>query len=178
MINIDRDFGVECTGDICVGDTIVITERLYARDGVQSGGSIAGSFNASIVSEARSLKESRAKMTDDDVMTLSMGELIGERTIAAHVVRDNYRTARDTVGEALMRKRFGKIRRLWLEVVWQSPSNEACKPYELRPGVVIERQQASIEKFEVFRMAWLQETSRKSLIEEHATLAECFHVYG
>ena len=81
------------------------------------------------------------------------GAFIGERTIAAYVVKDNYRSSRDEV-EALGTtprdvRRFGKYRRLWLEVVWQRSSNEACKRYELKPGAVIERQQAHLEQFEV-----------------------------
>lgn len=157
----------------------MITERLYARDGSSSLTRSTHGFNSSVVSEARSLqKEKKTKAMDDDAMTLSMGELIGERTVAAHVVRDNYRSARDSHGDGFTLKRFSKVRRFWLEVVWQSPSSEACKPYELRPGVVIERQQSAIEKFEVFRAPWSQETSRKSLVEEHVTLAECFHEYA
>ena len=131
------------------------------------------------MSEARILsKERKSKLIDEDAITLSMGELIGERTVAAHVIRDNYRTARDSYGDGFITKKFSKVRRFWLEVVWQSPSSEACKPYELRPGVVVERQQSSIEKFEVFRTPWIQEVSRRSLVEEHVTLAECFHDYA
>jgi hypothetical protein len=62
-------------------------------------------------------------------------------------------------------------------VVWQKASNDACKPYELKPGVVVERTQAHIEQFEVFRCAWVNEDARKSLREDLASLSECFLSY-
>jgi hypothetical protein len=170
-----------------VGDTIIITERLYARDGngqKSQTASFAASLNNSIVSNARSITKaptSRKPVIEeeipDDIMTLNPGVFIGERTVAAHVIRDNYRTARDASGGSISDKKFYKLRRLWLEVIWQKASNEACKPYELKPGVVIERQQAVIERFEVFRVPWSQEPMRMPLREELSGLTECFLVY-
>ena len=82
-----------------------------------------------------------------------LGTFIGERTIAAYVVKDNYRSCRDELNSLNIvpkdLRRFGKYRRLWLELVWQKSSNEACKRYELKPGAVIERQQGHLEQFEV-----------------------------
>jgi hypothetical protein len=106
------------------------------------------------------------------------GAFIGERTIAAYVVRDNYRSSRDEIAAAGTSpkdvRRFGKYRRLWLEVMWQKSSNEACKRYELKPGSVIERQQAHLEQFEVFRCPWKNESRRRSLREEWANASDSF----
>jgi hypothetical protein len=111
-------FTVECTGDICVGDTVVMTERLYYKDS-------RGPHHNNGDGPAPEFGELYAP-----------GAFIGERTIAAHVVKDNYRSARD--GLASLRlgprdvRKFGPHRRLWLEVVWQRSSHEACRPYELK----------------------------------------------
>lgn len=113
-----------------------------------------------------------------DDMTLGAGVYIGERTIAAHVIRDNYRTCRDASGGSVADKAFSRTRRLWLEVVWQRASDDACKPYELRPGVVVERPQPQVEKFEVFRAPWQQEHMRRPLREELSGLSECFLSYN
>jgi hypothetical protein len=65
-------------------------------------------------------------------------------------------------------------RTLWLEVVWQKASSDACKPFELLIGEVLERQQLHLEKFEVYRTEWKHEKLRKQLLEEWAALQECF----
>lgn len=166
------------------------------KTGSSSGLSTNSLTAGSIVSNARSVtgrrpstasdsiargRQGRGQLEEtedvDDDMTLSQGIYIGERSIAAHVVRDNYRTARDAANGNLGDKKFSKSRRLWLEVVWQKASSEACKPYELKAGVVIERIQSQIEKFEVFRVPWVEEPLRRPLREELTALAECYLDY-
>ena len=96
--------------------------------------------------------------TDRSLMSVSsstpaVGVFIGERNIAAYVVKDNYRSSRDEIlalgTSPRDSRRFRKYRRLWLEIVWQKISNEACRKYELKPWAVIERQQSHLEQFEV-----------------------------
>ena len=119
-------FTVECTGDICVGDTVVMTERLYYKD---SRGPHNGHHD----------NQGDGPVPEFGALNVP-GTFIGERTIAAHVVKDNYRSARD--GLASLRlgprdvRKFGPHRRLWLEVVWQRSSHEACRPYELKVRVL------------------------------------------
>ena len=170
--NAEHFFTIECTGDICVGDTVLMTERLFSKpqrdESSASTGSriIGGGFGskgANTAGQGNGLKSSmRLNMnaTDRSLMSVSSsggtpapGVFIGERTIAAYVVRDNYRSSRDeihAIGTSPKDlRRFGKYRRLWLEVVWQKSSNEACRRYELKKGAVIERQQSHLEQFEV-----------------------------
>jgi hypothetical protein len=205
-------FTVECTSDICVGDTILITERLYLRPkdvekqeraekekaaGVRPrsagatasvAGSRAGGVRSSgasvsgAASVAASMNMSVTSITDNDgvSITAAHGTFVGERTIAAFVCRDNYRSTRDqlvrrgiTPGHV---KEFSSVRKLWLEVIWQKGSNEACKRYEVKPGDVMERVQGHLEQFEVFRCKWKQEQARQSLMQEWQALNECYQV--
>ncbi|KAG5189304.1 hypothetical protein JKP88DRAFT_302157 [Tribonema minus] len=68
-----EQFPVDCNGDIAVGDTIIFTERLYI-DGTEFG---SGRLHLSVASSASS-------------MAGGGGEFIGERTVAAHVIKDSY----------------------------------------------------------------------------------------
>lgn len=72
-------------------------------------------------------------------------------------------------------KRLRARRTLWLEVVWQQASSEACKPFDLKPGDIIERRVAQLEQFEVYRSRWREETRRLPLIEEMRLLSNCFN---
>jgi hypothetical protein len=72
-------------------------------------------------------------------------------------------------------KKFNYQRRLWLEVLWQQASNDACKPFELKPGDIVERKICHLEQFEVFRCRWREENKRRSLEEELDLLRECFN---
>lgn len=152
----DSVFTIECTGDICVGDTLLITERLFAKEAdgfsTSGGGSVAAGASISGRSKATAAKgasgASRAGALNNSTVRMEMsvssahsegylppGAFIGERTIACTVVRDNYRTSRDAVGAqglVVGDKRFAKGRKLWLEVMWLQASNDACKPYELK----------------------------------------------
>lgn len=187
-------FSIECTGDVCVGDTILLTERLYAKASRRAQGADDEVDSGSVGGRSRASRGARSKGGGVDggssVYSLTAtgkggrlltgdapeaGSFIGERTLAAHVVKDNYKSARVSFGSKdLQPGKFSRVRRLWLEVVWQKSSNESCKPYELKPGEVVERSQSHIEQFEVFRCPWIHEESRKSLREDMKLLAECF----
>ena len=107
------------------------------------------------------------------------GSFIGERTLAAHVVKDNYKHCRITSGKKDFKStKFAKVRKLWLEVIWQKANTDKCKPYNLKPGEVVERTQAHIEQFEVFRAPWRDEKGRRSLAEDLQTLSACFLTYN
>ena len=170
--NAEQFFTIECTGDICVGDTVLMTERLFSKpqkddlssSGVGTGSRGGGGFGGTRSNLGGTKTNPRLNLsaTDRSLMSVSsssstpaVGVFIGERTIAAYVVKDNYRSSRDEIlalGTSPRDvRRFGKYRRLWLEVVWQKSSNEACRRYELKPGAVIERQQSHLEQFEVSR---------------------------
>lgn len=160
-------FKIQCTGDICVGDTILMTERLFAKP-----------------LRAKESKDSKSGATDsvDASKVNSTKVFIGERVIAALVVKDDFRLARDilasadrpvdssTVSAADVKK-IGKVRKLWLEVLWHR-SDPACRPYELQQ--VLERFQADVEKFDVFRCPWDKEDLRMTLWQEWAALSECY----
>lgn len=195
----DSVFTIECTGDICVGDTVLLTERLFTAGGAGDGGTAAGAIGGSQIlpSSGKTVASRAGTATGNSRGTVRMemsvsssqgsqagllppGTFIGERTMACNVVRDNYRTSRDALTAAGVTpadsKRFGKGRKLWLEVVWQRASSEACRPYELKAGEVVERMQSSLEQFEVFRSPWKGEgeAQRKGLSDEWASLADCY----
>ena len=183
------DFVIECTGDICVGDTILITERLFEKTnslntnkhmdvtGVRRSntGTGAGSMNKSTVRMDMSVT-SLGSAVGASVAGPPLGAYIGERTIAAHVVRDNYRTLKKGKEGFISfgTSKFARSRRLMLEVVWQRASSDACKPYELKSGVTVERHQTALEQFEVFRCRWEQEEGRMPLKREWPSMADCF----
>lgn len=201
--NAEANFVIECTGDICVGDTILITERLYEKSagkdpqngapvGVVAAAGASGIIRqASINQRGKGLAPSASIRMDMSVMSigggsvqgdnetaLPLGAYLGERTVAAHVVRDNYRTIRSSMpSSAVGSERFAKARRLWLEVVWQKASTDACRPYDLKPGVVVSRLQAHLEQFEVYRCAWSQEPFRRPLKEDWGLSGDCFMAY-
>lgn len=223
--NAAQSFTVECTGDICVGDTVLITERLYLRPtqamaarGVQSiavtgsihaikgitntGVASSGKVTATAVTNKAATSRRGGAPTQHDItvssrsglmedgqaqqafdggvsITSVAGAFLGERTIAALVTKDNYRSSRDAmvarnVSPNSNPKAFGGMRRLWLEVVWQKSSSEEVRKYEAKPGEVIERLQSHLEEFEVFRVPWRQDNLRKSLVQEWQTLKDCF----
>jgi hypothetical protein len=182
--NIGSIFHIECTGDICVGDNILITERIFLR-----GDSKGNAMNEKQQFDASHISSNYSKKLDSNKLTKSLtnnnslysakgnvsisadhGEFIGERTIVAFVAKDNYRTIRNLIGQT----EIGQHRKLWLEVVWQRSSNDSCKPFDLKIGEVLERQQSHLEKFEVFRSVWTQEKLRKPLIEEWNSFVDSF----
>lgn len=178
----DYRFNIECSGDVCVGDTVLITERLFVKDkniGMDTSMSGMGSVTKRRGDMIR-VDVSQASMASDATGFLPPGAFIGERTIAAHVVKDNYRTSRDTIAEKRLTpknwKAFGKYRYLWLEVIWQRASNEHCKPYELKKGEVIERLQARLEEYDVLRCEWRSEEERVKFTKEYDSLADSYVV--
>lgn len=148
-------------------------------------------------------------VSNDDIAGTNNGisTFLGERTIAAMVLRDNYRVLRDKLSTKGLNndarrmslsvnksaassvdmkmlsdhiidmdmKKFRAQRRIWLEVVWQQTSSDACKPFELKTGDIIERKVAQLEQYEVFRCRWREEAKRRPLSEELKLLSECFH---
>ena len=178
--NVESSFTIECIEDICVGDIILISERLFAKEKNRRFDlDDKGGINAQ-----PSVHSTDGKNVRMDLSVISYtgerpapGSYIGERTIAAHVVRDNYRSYRDSVGtNQIDVRKFGKVRRLWLEVIWEQASTESCKQYKLNAGTVIERTQAHFEQFEVFRCPWQMEEQRLSFASEIESLVDCFMV--
>ena len=196
--NANSSFSIECTGDVCVGDVILLTERLYSKkksiseDSEVQGGDLAAS---SVRSKAKSRKHAGGGLDGGNSVysmsisgrgghlvtgeTPDLGRYLGERTLAAHVVKDNFKHCRISAGKKnYSAEKFGRVRKLWLEVIWQKTNNEKCKPYNLKPGEVVERTQQHIEQFEVFRTPWKEEKSRRPLSDELKTLTACFLTYN
>ena len=71
-------------------------------------------------------------------------------------------------------KKFGRNRHIWLEVIWQQATTEACKPFELKKGEVIERPQCVLEEYEVYRMPWKDEQRRVGLDGEWSSMIDCY----
>ena len=147
-------------------------------------------MNASLITRPHSIKGIN-KGGSTPGLPYARGTFIGERTIAAHVIRDNYRTCRDQALTALVggvhekiltsaspnfnenllnssnnnhnikqivnlkdSGKLGQLRRLWLEVIWQT-SSESCRAYDLKPGTIVERRQSHIEQFEVLKYVFM-----------------------
>ena len=104
------------------------------------------------------------------------GVYIGERTVAAHVVRDNFRSERDTLTSSNVgSSKFNRRRRVGLEVIWQRASpRDACAPYDYKRGEVIEKRLSHLEQFEVFRCEWIEEGKRIRIRDELDLLADCY----
>jgi hypothetical protein len=187
--NMDTYFTVPCTGDIVVGDIILFSERLYKKQveiaDIPTGGSVRG---GSVRGGSKSLIGSGKNKVDmsASVASLLQGEdaavngiFIGERTIAAHVIKDNYRTTRDSIPTLPCtylkgKKTLASSRTLWLEVIWQKSTNDACKPYDIKSGDVISRVQMNLEQFDVTRCTWKVEEERKSLQQEWNSLIDSY----
>ena len=199
-------FGIECMGDICVGDIILITERLFKYDNgnidiseISNVTTAAASSGASGLSRSVPVHKKRSKGKSEESVQLDlgvtstvrsvsindsnsstqprkstagiganhfspipgMGQFAGERTFAAHVVWDNFRSVREDQPDGskpLTKKSFGKVRRCWLEIIWSRGSNNSVRKHELQPGTVISRTQTHLEQFEVsvsFILTWI-----------------------
>jgi Ca2+-binding EF-hand superfamily protein len=211
-------FHVECTGDICVGDTVLITERLFLRPKGSSGAyldekngvlgtpvmpkensttmrkggaatkpsrpSSAGATNRNnpLNQSVTSLHTTVTVGENDGFISINPStnaQFIGERTFAAIITKDNYRTTRDVLENKNIHlrnnyKEFSAHRKLWLEIIWSKSSTDLAKKYELKNGEILERFQNHLELFEVFRCPWKQEAMRKSLPQEWECLKDCF----
>ena len=156
--NAHEVFTVDCTDDIVVGDTILFTERLYVdKDGrltenPESRPSAKGSRGMAVSVESFLAGSARSK-----------AQFIGERTIAARVLKDAYRSAAQTSGGGTTNGRSASRRRdLRLEVIWSTVSTKEAVAHVLTKETLIEREQARIFQFETFRMLWHEEARRLS----------------
>jgi Ca2+-binding EF-hand superfamily protein len=178
--NAETTYSIECSGDICVGDTVLITEQLFVKDSAKNA-QLEQASRQSLSKKGGVLRmdmsvTSLPSVTDSQL--LPPGAYIGDRTIAAHVVKDNYRTGRDGIAAKGFvprnYKKFGRNRHIWLEVIWQQATTEACKPFELKKGEVIERPQCVLEEYEVYRMPWKDEQRRVGLDGEWSSMIDCY----
>lgn len=190
--NANENFVIECTNDICVGDTILITERLYEKStSTPSENNASALLNTSTVvkrsSMAHGVSKSVVRMdmsvmstsSRSSQMTTQLGAYLGERTIAAYVTMDNHKTLKkahnsSSGDEQLSLAKLLKSRRLLLEVVWQKVSTDACRQFDLKPGVSVERSQSLLEQFEIYRCRWEQEEGRRPFKQEVEDLTDCF----
>lgn len=173
--NVASSFTIECVEDICVGDIILMTERLFAKETKGADDDIGRSLGPQASTRLERGVRMDMSVTSYTGEQPAPGSFIGERTIACHVVRDNYRSYRESTGSSRVDPmRFCRSRRLWLEVIWEQSSTPACKQYKLSAGTVIERTQSHFEQFEVFRTVWTHEEDRKPFPREIECLSECF----
>ena len=102
-------FTVECTGDVCVGDTVLVTERLFLREKERTPSSVVSNQPQKVTTNTSATRTSRHSLTQgvrdsDAVSVVSVAHslnaqtqtaqqhlFVGERTFAAVVVRDNFR---------------------------------------------------------------------------------------
>mmetsp|Transcript_30011 Transcript_30011/g.38741 ORF Transcript_30011/g.38741 Transcript_30011/m.38741 type:complete len:1575 (+) Transcript_30011:1304-6028(+) len=138
--NAHEHFTVECRGDVVVGDTIICTEQLM----VDSNGKLAKGN--------RKLHQSRQRTKGQSHLTL-----VGERTIAAHVMKDVYRSPKHTqeLGVSSSTSRI-----LRLEVIWTTCSSEEAEVFLLAKGDIVERDEDYLAMFEMFRKEWADESKR------------------
>lgn len=154
--NAHEVFTVDCTDDIVVGDTILFTERLFVdKDGQlveNAEGRQAAKANRVIATSVESFLAGGAR---------SKAQFIGERTIAARVLKDAYRSAGVAVSSGTMQGRSASRRRdLRLEVIWSTVSTKEAVPHILNKETLVEREQARIFQFETFRVLWHEENRR------------------
>lgn len=165
--NASSFFTIECTGDISIGDTILITERLFSKakssrsslsrnDIVESRSINKSSTLRKSTSKINTLNQSMSNMSmmsEKSIYTTTHNDqaFIGERTLAAIVFKDNYRTIRENYFHECFttNKNIQRIseedddipllnkylpnppqpselkfkRKLWLQVIWQKFSS-------------------------------------------------------
>ena len=149
------EFNVECTGDVTPGDTILFTERVFETI---SGNALqprrvkytSGLSTQSVASFSASEREQ-----------LGQSQFVGERTIAARVLR-----TREAPRKRLGRAKAGKI--LVLEVLWctMSTKDHDARKHILRSGSIENRSESQLFRFECFRKSWVEEPERWSAAEE------------
>jgi hypothetical protein len=147
-MNAHEHFTVECRGDVVVGDTIICTEQLMVnKDGKLIKNTIQQkSIHQSSSSSSSSRYHKGKKLT-----------LVGERTIAAHVLKDVYRSPKHAqdIGVSSSTSRI-----LRLEVIWSTCSCEDASVFLLAKGDIIERDEDYLAMFEIFRREWADESRR------------------
>jgi len=161
--NAHQHFTVECRGDIVVGDTVICTEQLFVGvdgklvkgAGTQRSIHLPGGGGAGAAASAN--QRGGSAETGSAVTRV----FIGERTIAAHVVKDSYRTParNEMMGGGGSAGRF-QSRMLRLEVIWSTCSSEDSAGFLLTKDDVIERDEAALSEYEVFRAEWKEEKRR------------------
>ena len=133
-------FKVECTGDISVGDVILITERLYERKGAdfgaEKGGYSTAVSNGVVAGKGGQSTPVRLDTSVTSLQSLGGGSLngggsvaslgaatisnhgafIGERTVACAVIKDNYRSTKTLlVNSPISEKNKEKFWAMWLQ---------------------------------------------------------------
>jgi len=154
--NAHEHFTVECRGDIVVGDTIVCTEQLFmGRDG-----------KLAKPQATSTLKTIRFGLSSSVVAGSGTADrvYVGERTVAARVVKDTYRSAHHSAEMGIGRGSSG--RRVRLEVIWSTVSCDEAGAFVLKAEDVIEREEATLAEYEVFRTPWREESRRLSEAKE------------
>jgi len=163
-----NEFTKECTADICVGDTILFTERLFSKGGITAPGGDATGLNHNRASKTHIRMDMSVTSFGSRVDDAPQGVYVGERTVAAHVVRDNFRSVREiSTSSNVGTHKFNQSRLLGLEVIWQRTTpKETSTKHDLKRGDIIERYLSQLEQFEVYRKPWLDEKDRLNLRNE------------
>jgi hypothetical protein len=152
-VNAHEHFTIECRGDVAVGDTVVCTEQLFlGRDGKLAK------------AQPAAVKTLRFGQPSGAGSALADRIYVGERTVAARVVKDTFRSAQHAVE---MGGRGGG-RRLRLEVVWSTVSCDEAGAFVLKAEDTIERDEATLNEYEVFRIPWRDEAKRLPEAKERA----------
>ena len=107
--NAHEYFSVECSGDVVVGDTIIFTEQLF----VGPDGKLLKNGNSLVYQSIRG-KSSRGDKR------CGIDRFVGERTIAAQVSKDSYRSCRY---EGIRRPVDLDVQAFRLEVIWSTCSS-------------------------------------------------------
>jgi len=147
--NAHEVFTVDCTDDIVVGDTILFTEKLYVdKDGrlvENADGRQSAKNNRPMAMSVESFLAGGAR---------GKAQFIGERTVAARVLKDAYRSA------GIASRGTSRRRDLRLEVIWSTVSTKEAVAHILNKETLIEREQARIFLYECFRCLWVEENRR------------------
>lgn len=152
--NAHEYFTVECTGDVVVGDTIIFTEQLF----VGNDGKLMK------IGSGVSYQSIRGEGTRATMRRLPMDRFVGERTIAAQVSKDSYRSPQHTREFGVSKATLTRMLRL--EVIWSTCSSEEAAVFVLAKDDIIERDQDALFKFETFRIEWSEEARRLSEEQE------------
>jgi Ca2+-binding EF-hand superfamily protein len=151
--NAHEYFSVECSGDVVVGDTIIFTEQLF----VGPDGKLLKNGNSLVYQSIRG-KSSRGDKR------CGIDRFVGERTIAAQVSKDSYRSPQHTKEYGVPKSTLTRMLRL--EVIWSTCSSEEAAVFVLGKDQIIERDQGAIFQFETFRVEWKEEARRLSESQE------------
>merc|ERR1719263_1143910 len=93
-----------------------------------------------------------------------LGRYIGERTIAASVLKDTYRSPRHTLVIGMSKPLSRRMLRL--EVIWSTVSTEEALDHVLRKDAIVQMDEEQVFEFETFRVSWEEEGERLPESEE------------